>query len=698
MRPLLSLILALSTAAVPSCGGTSSADVEDTPVEDTATDDTATAGDGGPPADDADGGGDETPAPPARQILFGDLHVHSTFSTDAYVMSTPLLTGRGFVGPDLHCDYARLCAQLDFWAITDHPETVRPELWAQTREAIRTCNALEGGDTAEPSMVSLTGWEWTQSADDPAENYGHKNVIFRDTADDLLPENEDLYDRFGLDLVAGLEATPCADGVDVHDLAADCAESAVDPATLYEKLDQWGFDALVIPHGTAWGAHSPPGADWSFQLDPANHDPKYERLVEIYSGHGGMEVYRDIAHVAFDDDGTARCAEPTDDFEPCCWRIGEIRRERSDTCAAEPDGAACADEVAAARQAYVDAGRGAPTLYSDVGPEDWRDCGQCRDCFQPPLTYRPGMTAQSALASGNFDDDGAPLTYTWGFVGSTDSHRAGPGAGYKERRNATDIFGAAEVDYADLVAAVVPLLFPEWERQNSFFYSGGLAAVHADGRDRQAIWDALMRREVYGTSGERMLLWFDLLPDGDEGVAAAMGSEATIAGPPVFEVRAVGSLVQAPGCPDDVVAAAPDGFIDSACHGECYNPTDERHLIERIELVRVERPTAAGDTRGELITDPLAVHECEPSPEGCVATFTDADFGASGRPAAYYVRVLQEPSDQVNADNLRCEGPACAAPKLCEGGVAGEGDDCLAPDRERAWSSPIYLTPVALER
>ena len=64
--------------------------------------------------------------------------------------------------------------------------------------------------------------------------------------------------------------------------------------------------------------------------------------------------------------------------------------------------------------------------------EDWQDCGQCRDCFNPAFNYRPASSAQYALAISNFDDPAAPRRFRFGFIASSDNHSARPGTGYKE--------------------------------------------------------------------------------------------------------------------------------------------------------------------------------------------------------------------------------------------------------------------------
>ena len=61
-----------------------------------------------------------------KQILFGDFHVHTTFSTDAFWWSLPILGGEGVHPMADACDYARYCSSIDFWAITDHAEASTP--------------------------------------------------------------------------------------------------------------------------------------------------------------------------------------------------------------------------------------------------------------------------------------------------------------------------------------------------------------------------------------------------------------------------------------------------------------------------------------------------------------------------------------------------------------------------------------------
>jgi len=91
------------------------------------------------------------------------------------------------------------------------------------------------------------------------------------------------------------------------------------------------------------------------------------------------------------------------------------------------------------------------------------------------------------------------------------------------------------------------------ERVSCFLNVGGLAAVHAQDRSRDALWSAMKRGEVYGPSGHRMLLWFYLI--NADGSFLPMGSELYSEQTPSFKVRTVGSFKQQPGSPDYVVNA-----------------------------------------------------------------------------------------------------------------------------------------------
>ncbi|MDH3685776.1 MAG: DUF3604 domain-containing protein [Myxococcales bacterium] len=678
-----------------------------------------------------------------KQVLFGDLHVHTTFSFDAFQMSLPMAGGDGAHPVADACDYARHCAGLDFWSINDHAVTLTPRRWEETVASIRQCNAV-ARDASEPDLVSYLGWEWTQVGSTPENHYGHKNVILRDLDDGAIPTRpisagvppgapqvEDvapptvlvgamalaMADGGGRELAEYLTETAdlqnCESGVPVRDLPTDCREVAPTPKDLFGKLRDWGLATMVIPHGTTWGFYTPPGSAWDKQLAPGMHDPDRQRIIEVMSGHGNSEEFRPFREVVLHDDGSRSCPEPHDNYLPSCWRAGEIIAER---CAAKGESdELCEQRAAETRQRFVDADRNSgSTVVPASTVAEWQDAGQCRDCELPSFNYRPRSSVQYILALGREGEKEDPSRFQFGFIASSDNHSARPGTGYKEvsRSEFTEArFGnfidtplgelpdeeprpesqPARNDWSTAIFSIF-----ETERNASFFMNGGLAAVHSEGRSREAIWDAMQRKEVYGTSGPRMLLWFDLL-NGPEGRPLPMGSQVTLSSSPIFQVRAVGSFVQKEGCPPDANSALAPDRLARLCQGECYHPSDERRPITRIEIVRIRPQVDASENIEGLVEDPWKVLTCSGDPSGCQVAFTDESFASSGRDALYYARAIEAPSLTVAADPLGCtydEAGRCIEVKPC--GDRPTDDDCLAESEERAWSSPIYVDQAPL--
>tara|TARA_B100000678_G_scaffold167651_1_gene140034 strand:- start:6082 stop:8433 length:2352 start_codon:yes stop_codon:yes gene_type:complete len=693
-----------------------------------------------------------------KQILFGDLHVHTTYSFDAFLTSLPMLNGEGSHPIGDACDFARFCSAIDFWSINDHAEASTPLRWKETVQSIQQCNAVSSEEN-NPDTVAFLGWEWTQVGRTPDTHYGHKNVIFRDITDDKIPARPIHSGGLALTALKGLPRTnavqlfaldpnqrmldfatyleelrqtsECEKGKSVRDLPSECREGAETPTELFSKLDDWGFTSMVIPHGTTWGFYTPPGSTFEKQLSGKMHDENRQTLIEVFSGHGNSEEYRDFRAAEINESGQPVCSEPTNIYLPSCYRAGEIIRQRcleSDNSIAE-----CDVRAATARQDYVNAGVAGHLAIRGETPSEWLDSGQCKNCYIPAFNYRPGGSAQYILALTNFEEPTNPRRFRFGFMASSDNHRAKPGTGYKEfyRQGMTESSAGAANKRAEMAFRFddgEPLAFSdtvdlgqltqqtdinlietssanrrldisgfmtlERERQASFFTTGGLIAVHADGRNRNEIWEAMENKEVYGTSGERILLWFDLL-NGDDDKKLTMGSETKMSKAPEFEVRAIGAFEQKAGCPDYTYNTLSPEKLENLCRGECYNPSDKRKLITRIEVIKITPQITPNEDIINLIQDPWRSFDCPLDPNGCKISFQDDEYTSHKRDAVYYVRAIEEPSLAINADNLGCdydENGNCIKVNMCYGDWKTDpSEDCLSMNEERAWSSPIFV-------
>ena len=676
-----------------------------------------------------------------KQILFGDTHVHTTYSTDAFLWSLPILNGEGPHPISDACDFARFCANLDFWVSTDHAEALTPRKWKSIKEAVRNCN--NPTDSNEPDLVTFLGYEWTQVGNTSENHYGHKNVMFRDIEENNVPkrpigaggiatsgmratipeqskqmrpvaildfENRHRYFNFIAFAEELGNAEVCPEGIPSNQLGDDCYEFADTPKELFKKLRNLNYPTIVIPHGNTWGFYTPPNSSLDKQLEAEFNDENLQILFEVMSGHGNSEEYRPWRALTKNVEGDLVCPKPTENYLPSCWRAGEIIEER---CLKNGfSDADCSLRAEEARDNYAVMGVAGHLTVPGVQIEDWLDSGQCRDCYLPSFNYRPAGSAQYGLAISNFDRD-ITTRFNFGFIASSDNHRARPGTGYKEidRFVTTEANGPSHDYIGDILYPVdeikdtsndlsdQPLLGLragfgafEAEREASFFTTGGLAAVHSNGRDRQSIWDGLTRKETYGTSGDRILLWFDLV---QKDSLIPMGSSVNLKENPKFRVKAVGAFEQNEGCPDYTSTNITEEEIEKICKNECYNPSDTRKNISRIEVVKITPQISEEEKINDLIIDSWKTFDCKPNQQGCEVEFTDEGFTTSSRDSIYYVRAIQEPSPVVNGGNLRCtynDKGECIKVNICYGDSrTDKEDDCLSLSEERAWSSPIYV-------
>jgi hypothetical protein len=419
----------------------------------------------------------------------------------------------------------------------------------------------------------------------------------------------------------------------------------------------------------------------------------------------------DFLEVETDENGKMTCPEPTLNYLPSCHQAGVIIKK---LCLDEGKSeSTCNDLAAKARENFnkFPGGSGIRLLHG-ADNESWLDAGQARNTYLPSFNYRPKKSVQFGLAlrNKNYSDD--KERFRWGFIGSSDTHKSRAGHGFKQllRNGGTEATGATSEKWRNLLNTVTAekrdsrlrtieelnelqgASLIDTERQMSFFTLGGLMAVHSEGRDRESIWNAMKRKEVFATTGHRILVWFDLIKDD---VSLPMGSVTQQIINPTFNVKAMGSFKQLPGCPDYVHEALSERRLKKLADNECYNPSDERHKLVKIEIIRIMPQINSSEDPRNLVDDVWKSFECDPNKIECNIEFTDDEFENNSRDAVYYARVIEEDILLVNGGNLRTKfdnkGNAVSTDPCFADYRLDYTEECLAPGGHRAWSSPIFV-------
>lgn len=575
---------------------------------------------------------------PLRTALFGDLHVHTSWSADAYSGGNrlgPNTAYRFAKGEKIELqtgDEAQLATPLDFVALTDHAEgfemqlpctllTDAPEFDLQLCRDLRTGNfdmttmldqafATAGtrpapraynicGDDARCKANEINTWKRVQAVANAHNQPGRFTALIGYEFSALLPEMGMLHRNV---IFRGADVTPRAiSSLDVRNqkeffnqLEAAC----VDPC-----------DVLTIPHNTnySWGLmFSRTDEDGTaFSAEDLERRSRIERLFEVTQQKGASECQISVG--ASDEDCNYGII-----FAPC----------------SEPDGLRCARASSFLRNILLD-----------------------------------------GLALGTEAQDNP---YKLGVIGSTDAHLSDPGyvpKGVPARFTPAEGLGFA-VDR--LLAADHPVAGAMRR-----FSPGGLAGVWAEANTRADIFDALHRRETFGTSGSRMRIRFfagDLPEDlgtRDNRIALAyergvpMGSDLNTTAAPRFWVWATQDPT---GTPLDRIQII-KGWVENG---------EQRQRVWDVVCSSGRKPNESG--KCPATTASVDLSSCQRTGgEGArelEVTFSDPDFSAE-YPAFYYARVLENPT---------CRWTTV----LANSGNTELPEDVPAIVQERGWSSPIW--------
>ena len=597
---------------------------------------------------------EKVPRNPLRDVYFGELHIHTAYSLDAYifgnVINDPFTAYRFAKGESVKLPTGqekKIIAPLDFMAVTDHAEVLGEyemctndemaeydsEICQQIRaNDMKIYQALFDGVQKNPSerladlcgedgkkcrdavtgpwqriqqaaaenyepgnFTSLVAYEYSNVAPEGAGGMMHRNVIYRS---DKVPETVfSAFEGSAEDLLRWLE----------KNCTGDC-------------------QVLTIPHNPNfywgrlyWGKNTD-GTEWT--QDIVELRERMDRLVEVMQVKGNSECQTGIM---------------TSD-EACNF---EMVFEK---CAADKV-AGCANEYGLVRNGL-----------------------------------KFGLRHQADLGVNPFKQ---------GIIASTDNHNATPSdtteSEFMGHYAKNDISPKVRLGMEPNPTAAAMGMSGD-DDPTKLYNPGGIAGVWAESNTRESIWDALHRKETFGTSGTRtkirMFAGFDFAPDlHEKNNWVEVGYQSG--------VPQGGDLSQAPEGKSPTLMVWAQRDPNSAPLARLQIIKGWRTKDDRLKEMTYDVACSDG---GE--PDP-ETHQCPDNGakvdlEDCsissdkgaaqlAATWTDPDFTPEEN-AFYYARVLENPVCRwsfYDAMKAKVEHPK----------------ELPATIRERAWSSPIWYTP-----
>jgi len=252
--------------------------------------------------------------------------------------------------------------------------------------------------------------------------------------------------------------------------------------------------------------------------------------------------------------------------------------------------------------------------------------------------------------------------FKFGFIGSTDTHLGTPGSVDEETFQG---HGGAGKSFRTSI--------PEGLPDDIEFNPGGLAVVWAEENSRTSIFNALKRKEVYGTSGPRFLVRFFLGESLDEDLCNH---------PDAISYAYKNGVPMGATSQSNLMSKA-RLFISAIADSSLKYQYIEKLQVVKGVINNGKVDTSVHDIKTHHPTQ-LDLNSCQVIGTGVrsmCAVWEDPNFN-QGDEAYYYVRVVANKSCRWSHD-LCLKNSA-----YCE-----EESDSAAPKfiQERAWTSPIWL-------